>query len=77
MPKPFLKYCGGKTKLLSYIKENLPDDYNNYFEPFVGGGSVILNVFDENNKEYYISDINKSLINCYNIVKNSLNELIK
>jgi DNA adenine methylase len=75
MPKPFIKYCGGKTKLLKYL--TLPDSYNNYFEPFVGGGSVFLNFYEYNHERHYnVSDINESLINCYNVIKTRLEALI-
>ena len=36
---PFVKWAGGKRQLLSQIKERMPEKYNNYFEPFVGGRS--------------------------------------
>lgn len=72
--KSFLKYCGGKAKLLPSILNIVPD-FENYFEPFVGGGSVFLNINLEN-KACSISDINSNLINCYNIIKNNLEALI-
>ena len=37
---PFVKWAGGKRQLLPQIKERMPEQYNNYFEPFVGGGAV-------------------------------------
>jgi DNA adenine methylase len=87
--KPFIKYCGGKSRLLPYIFEYLPDmnTINNYFEPFVGGGSVFFELYltdtnnnkDTNNnfnREYTISDINDNLINCYEIIKNNVEQLI-
>jgi DNA adenine methylase len=81
--KPFIKYCGGKTKLLPYIIENLPNKkFNNYFEPFVGGGSVLFGFLSKDltykcNREYTISDINESLMNCYEVIKSNVEELIK
>ena len=39
---PFVKWAGGKRQLLDRIKERLPLKYNNYFEPFVGGGAVLF-----------------------------------
>ena len=39
---PFVKWAGGKRQLLSQIKE-----YNNYFEPFVGGGAVTFELLPE------------------------------
>lgn len=76
--KSFIKYVGGKSKLLKYINDNLPNDFNNYFEPFVGGGSVILSIISTQTKlrSYTISDINKNLMNCYYIIQNNLDELI-
>lgn len=38
---PFVKWAGGKRQLLDKISERLPPIYNNYFEPFIGGGAVI------------------------------------
>ena len=40
---PFVKWAGGKRQLLSKIKERMPEQYNDYYEPFVGGGAVVLN----------------------------------
>lgn len=76
--KSFIKYVGGKSKLLKYINDNLPNDFNNYFEPFVGGGSVVLSIISTQTKlrSYTISDINKNLMNCYYIIQNNLDELI-
>lgn len=39
---PFVKWAGGKRQLLSKIKERMPEQYNDYYEPFVGGGAVVL-----------------------------------
>lgn len=80
--KPVIKWAGGKTKLLPYIIENLPSkEFKNYFEPFVGGASVIIEILSKDktykcNREYTISDINESLINLYNVIKHNLNDLI-
>ena len=59
---PFVKWAGGKRQLLSQIKERMPGKYNNYFEPFVGGGAVAFELLPE---KALINDINKALINAY------------
>ena len=59
---PFVKWAGGKRQLLSQIKERMPEKYNNYFEPFVGGAQLHLNCYRE---KALINDINKALINAY------------
>ena len=45
---PFVKWAGGKRQLLTQIKERMPEKYNNYFEPFVGGGAVAFALLPEN-----------------------------
>ena len=59
---PFVKWAGGKRQLLPQIKERMPEKYNNYFEPFVGGGAVTFELLPAN---ALINDINKALINTY------------
>lgn len=59
---PFVKWAGGKRQLLSQIQERMPENYNHYFEPFVGGGAVF---FGTQPSKALINDINKALINTY------------
>lgn len=63
---PFVKWAGGKRQLLPQIKERMPEKYNNYFEPFVGGGAVIFELLP---KSAVINDINKALINVYQMIR--------
>lgn len=59
---PFVKWAGGKRQLLPQIKERMPQEYNNYYEPFVGGGAVTFELLPAN---ALINDINKALMNTY------------
>ena len=59
---PFVKWAGGKRQLLLQIKERMPEKYNSYYEPFVGGGAVLFQLLP---KKAFINDINKALINTY------------
>lgn len=76
--KPFVKWAGGKKKVLPYIREYYHFDNNitRYIEPFVGGAVLfdILNTFEL--EEIYISDTNKELINAYKVIKKCPNDLI-
>lgn len=63
--KPFLKWAGGKFKIIDTIKESLPYG-KRLVEPFVGSGSVFLNT--EYN-EYLLNDANKDIINLYKTLK--------
>lgn len=71
---PFIKYVGGKRQLLPIINEKKPKEFNNYFEPFVGGGAVFLDI---NPKRAVVNDFNSDLINCYIQIRDNLDELIK
>lgn len=71
---PFLKWAGGKRQLLNQIKERMPKEYNDYYEPFIGGGAVLFELQPE---EATINDINTSLINVYRQVKDNTEEFIK
>lgn len=60
--RPIIKWVGGKSQLVDTIKELLPENYNKYYEPFLGGGAVLLEL---NPKEAYVNDINSKLIDMY------------
>lgn len=70
---PAIKWAGGKTQLLNIITENLPDSYNNYYEPFIGGGAVLLSVKPE---KALINDINEQLINLYIQIRDSVDDVL-
>lgn len=79
--KPFLKWAGGKTQLLTTIEENLPKNFENtittYIEPFIGSGAVFFHLIKKYKfNKVYISDINAELINTYNTIKNNVDDLI-
>lgn len=74
--KPFLKWPGGKTRHLekiSNIIKHISLSKSNYYEPFVGGGSIFFNL-----KPNFavINDLNSELINAYEVIKFYPNELI-
>ncbi|WP_414698367.1 DNA adenine methylase [Peptacetobacter sp. AB845] len=71
---PFLKWAGGKRQLLNQIKERMPKEYNDYYEPFIGGGAVLFELQPE---KATINDINISLINVYRQVKDNTEEFIE
>jgi DNA adenine methylase len=72
--KPFVKWAGGKRQILDLIVANLPKEYNRYFEPFLGGGAVLLHLQP---KDAVVSDINPQLINAYEVIRNQPAELLK
>lgn len=81
--KPFLKWAGGKTQLLSAIDGLLPATFREqsevtYIEPFVGGGAVLFYLLQKypNISRAIINDINPHLIHAYQAIKYHHEELI-
>ena len=80
--KPFLKWAGGKTQLISEIEKTLPHEIANkkftYVEPFVGGGAILFWMLNNspNLEKAIINDINADLINTYRIIASKPKELI-
>jgi len=70
--KPFLKWAGGKYRLLSHIRRRLPAG-RRLIEPFVGSGAVFLNT---DYPEYILADINADVIALYQILQDHGDEFI-
>lgn len=70
--EPLVKWAGGKEQELKYIIPNLPDYFENYYEPFVGGGSVYTAI---QAKEYFINDKAHELIDLYKIIVSDKREM--
>ena len=54
-----LFYVGDKYKLISEIKSHFPNNIQRFVEPFVGGGSVFMNV---DAKEFLLNDLDSNII---------------
>jgi DNA adenine methylase len=80
--KPFLKWAGGKTQLITEIESSLPRSVISkgftFIEPFVGSGAVLFWMLGKfpNIEKAVINDINEDLINTYRTVKSNPRELI-
>jgi DNA adenine methylase len=72
--KPFIKWAGGKNRFSERIVSILGRECNNYYEPFIGSGAVLLQMAP---KKAYCSDVNAELINLYQMVKDRPHELIE
>ena len=71
--RPFLKWAGGKAKLLGDLGPMVPSFKGRYFEPFIGGGAMFFHLAP---RQATISDINPELINVYKVVRDSVGPLI-
>lgn len=73
IPRPFLKWAGGKRSLINEIKKRMPINYNNYYESFVGGGALFFAITPN---KAVISDINLDLMITYQTIKKYPQKLI-
>jgi DNA adenine methylase len=76
--RPILKWAGGKRSLVPRILEELPEQIDTYYEPFVGGAAVFLALAEAKRfKRAVITDKNAQLINMYTVVRDDLGKLLK
>ena len=81
--KPFVKWAGGKGSLISQLTNFYPFELKDgiidtYVEPFVGGGAVLIDILQKYKiNKIYAFDINIDLINCYNVIKTNVEQLIE
>jgi DNA adenine methylase len=74
MIRPFLKWAGGKRQLIPEIRKYIPEMGGVYYEPFVGAGALL---FSLQPTQALINDSNSELINCYEVIRNSVGDLIE
>lgn len=82
IPKPILKWVGGKTQIINTVISEFPVEINNYLEIFLGGGSVLLTLLTfikeeiiKVNGNIYAYDLNEPLIYVYKNIQSNHNEL--
>lgn len=82
--KPFLKWVGGKTQILEDVLALFPQTIHNYYEPFVGGGSVLLGFLSRVHQkqirltgQVFVSDWNTTLIGVYKNIQTHPEELLR
>lgn len=71
--KPFIKWAGGKRRIVDTLLANVPKDFNVYYEHFVGGGALF---FALNPTAAVLSDINSDLITTYKVIQKNPHLLI-
>lgn len=64
-PKPFVKWAGGKRQIIEELIKRVPEEFNSYYEPFIGGGALFFELMP---KKAHINDYNRELINVYQVL---------
>ena len=78
--RPFLKWAGGKSRLLEQYQPFLPSVYDRYHEPFLGGGALFFHLapqLHQQGKKAFLSDLNPELVNVYQCVRDRVTLLIE
>lgn len=72
--EPFIKWVGGKRQLLPELKQYMPETFQRYYEPFIGGGAFLLSTVP---KKATIGDMNQELVITWQMVKDNPQALLK
>lgn len=73
-PRPFLKWAGGKSRLIPQYTPYFPKRYSTYYEPFLGGGAIFFHLLPTRS---LLVDINAELVNVYRCVRDHVDGLIE
>lgn len=73
-PAPFLKWAGGKARLIEQFQPYFPQEFGRYHEPFIGGGALYFHLQPE---DAVISDVNERLISAYTAIRDELPALME
>jgi DNA adenine methylase len=75
---PLLKWAGGKRQLRSELTSRLPERWGTYFEPFIGGGALLVELANLGRLDKaVIGDKNPELVSLYRVVKQNPEGLIR
>ena len=77
VPKPFVKWAGGKRQLVHVLDKNLPDEFTTYYEPFLGGAAMLFHILSKYaDQRCILSDLNDNLIQTYIVIRDHIDDLI-
>ncbi|MBE9182600.1 DNA adenine methylase [Oculatella sp. LEGE 06141] len=72
-PRPFLKWAGGKGRLIQQYSSHFPKYFDTYYEPFLGGGAIFFYLAPP---RAVLTDINPELVNVYHCIRDDVNRMI-
>jgi DNA adenine methylase len=75
--KPVVKWAGGKRQILAHLIERLPVSWDHYYEPFIGGGALLIALNNQGRiDKATLSDANPELVNLYHVIQKWPDDLI-
>ncbi len=78
IPRPFLKWAGGKGKILHELICRIPDHFETYHEPFLGGGALFFELWRSSKiKKAVLSDKNQELVDTYIAIRDYVEDVIR
>jgi len=78
VPRPFLKWAGGKTQLADELLKRMPLQFKTYHEPFVGSGALFFRLYREQKiRRAVLSDLNAELVDTYRAIRDCVAEVIR
>lgn len=72
---PFVKWAGGKRSIIEELAKNVPSEFGDYYEAFVGGGALFFHLRDRLTKAY-LSDINFDLVLAFRVIEHDVDKLL-
>jgi len=76
--KPLFMWAGGKNKMLKKYQPYLPEKFDGYCEPFLGGGAMFIWAYEKNPEaRFVLNDLNKSVVQVYESIQNDLEDFLK
>ena len=76
--RPFLKWAGGKGRIVAELEARAPRDFGAYFEPFVGSGAFFLSLRSAGRvSRACLADVNPALIETWTMVRDQVEPLIR
>lgn len=80
LPKPFIKWVGGKTQLLPDLLSRAPARFQNYHEPFMGGAALFFALHRAGRlyeRDVHLSDVNRELVETYLGVRDQTDRVVR
>ena len=73
--RPFIKWAGGKTRLLRHLLPHVPSTIQDFHEPFLGGGAMFFAVSERTTGSACLADLSEELVNAWQVVAELGDEL--